>query len=45
MAYMRLHKNPEGEVRKVRLTVEAEGDDIDGKIGIEVEEGAPRLTP
>jgi hypothetical protein len=49
MAYMWLHENLEGEAGKVQLTVEAvgaaEGDDIDGEIGVEVEEGAPRLTP
>jgi hypothetical protein len=49
MANTRLHENPEGEAGKVQLTVEAvgtvEGDDVDGEIGMEVEEGAPRLTP
>jgi hypothetical protein len=48
MAYTRLHENLEGEARKVRLTIEAvsaaEGDDVYGEIGVEVEEGAPRLT-
>jgi hypothetical protein len=37
------------EASKVWLIVEAVGttkeDDIDGEIGMEVEEGAPRLTP
>jgi hypothetical protein len=37
------------EAGKVWLIVEAVGtmkeDDIDGEIGMEVEEGAPRLTP
>jgi hypothetical protein len=49
MAYTRLHENPEGEAGKVRLTIKAvsaaEQDDINGEIGAEVEEGAPRLTP
>jgi hypothetical protein len=49
MAYTWLHKNLEGEAGKVRLTIEVvnavEGDDVDGEIGVEVEEGAPRSTP
>jgi hypothetical protein len=49
MPYTWLHENPEGEVRKVWLTVEvvcaAEGDDVDGEIGVGVEEGTPRPTP
>jgi hypothetical protein len=48
MAYTWIHKNPEGEAGKVRLTVEAvdvvEGDDVDREISVEVEEGAPRPT-
>jgi hypothetical protein len=49
MAYTWLHENLEGEAGKVRLTIEAvsvvEEDDVDGEIGMEVEEGALRLTP
>jgi hypothetical protein len=49
MPYTWLHENPEGEVGKVWLTVEvvraAEGDDVDGEIGVGVEEGTPRPTP
>jgi hypothetical protein len=49
MAYTRLHENLEGETGKVRLTIEAvgatEGDDVDGEIGMEVDEGALRPTP
>jgi hypothetical protein len=44
-----LHENPEGEASKVRLIIEAVGRaeevDVDGEIGVEVEEGSPRLTP
>jgi hypothetical protein len=49
MAYTWINENPEGEAGKVWLIVEmvgtAEEDDVDGEIGVEVEEGAPRLTP
>jgi hypothetical protein len=48
MVYTRLHENPEEEVGKVRLTVEAvgsvKGDGVDGEISVEVEEGAPKPT-
>jgi hypothetical protein len=48
MTYTRLHENPKGEARKVRLTIVAigamEGDSVDGEISVEVEEGAPRPT-
>jgi hypothetical protein len=49
MAYTRIHENLEGEVGKVWLTIEVvsvtEGDDVDGEIGVEVEEGAPKPLP
>jgi hypothetical protein len=45
MAYTWLYDNLEGEAGKVQLTIEVEGDDVDGEIGVEVEEGAPRPTP
>jgi hypothetical protein len=49
MAYTWLHGNLEGEAGKVLFTIKAvstaEGDDVDGEIGGEVEEGAPSLTP
>jgi hypothetical protein len=48
MTYMLLHKNPEGEAGKVCPTIDVvdavEGDGVDGKNGVEMDEGAPGPT-